>query len=404
MKTRPCPFAFVLVLALLGGPAFTNARAAEARPAKEAKAEKSEKSGKKAGVPAAEDLFAQPKVYRFKIDLPAAARESLQKVPKQYVKASVSEGGKTCADVGVRLKGSGSFQTIDKKPGLALKFNEFVKNQELHGRSRFLLNNSTQDATYLSEAVGGELFRMAGVPAAKVAFARVEMNGRDLGLYVMTEAANHDFLSQHFKKSKGNLYEGSNNDVTDKLEKDGGDDSTDQGDVRALAQAVKEADPALRLKKLTPLLDMERFVAFAAVEVLIGHHDGYTMDRNNYRIYHDPATGQMVFIAHGLDQLFGKPDEPILPEWKGLVAKAVFSTPEGRKRYLDKLSELTATIFKTDTLRARINELAATIRPALAERDSAATKAFDESVAKLIERVASRIASVEQQLKAQAVK
>lgn len=401
MKTRPRPFSLILALLLLGGPAVVKSQAAEDKPPKESKKEKPEK---KPGVPAAEDLFAQPKVYRFKIDLPAAAQESLQKLPKQYVKASVSEGGKTCADVGVRLKGSGSFQTIDKKPGLSLKLNEFVKDQELRGRSRFLLNNSTQDPTYLAEAIGGELFRMAGVPAAKVAFARVEMNGRDLGLYVMTEAANHDFLSQHFKKSKGNLYEGSNNDVTDKLEKDGGDDSTDQGDVRALAQAVKEADPALRLKKLTPLLDMERFVAFAAVEVLIGHHDGYTMDRNNYRIYHDPATGQMVFIAHGLDQLFGKPDEPILPEWKGLVARAVFSTPEGRKRYLDKLSELTATIFKTDTLRARINELAATIRPALAERDSAATKAFDESVAKLIERVASRVASVEQQLKAQVVK
>src|SRR5690349_20963823 len=131
-----------------------------------------------------EDLFAQPRVLRLKIELSDSAQESLRKDAKHYVKAVVREGSQSYADVGVRLKGSASFQTIDKKPGLSLKFNEFVKDQEFHGRSRILLNNSHQDPTYLCEAVGGEIFRSAGVPAAKVAFARVEINGRDVGLYI----------------------------------------------------------------------------------------------------------------------------------------------------------------------------------------------------------------------------
>ena len=87
--------------------------------------------------------------------------------------------------------------------------------------------------------------------------------------------------------------------------------------------AAKESDPVTRLKKLSALLDVDRFISFAATEVFAVHHDGYTMDRNNYRIYNDPGTNQMVFIPHGFDQLFGKPDAPILPQWKGIVAKAI---------------------------------------------------------------------------------
>jgi spore coat protein H len=347
-----------------------------------------------------DDLFAQPAVLRLKIELPEAAQESLRKDPKQYVKAVVREGDRSYADVGVRLKGSATFQTIDKKPGLSLKFDEFVKDQEFHGRGRVLLNNAHQDPTYLLEAIGGEVFRAAGVPAAKATFARVEMNGRDLGLYVVAEAANKDFLSQYFKKAKGNLYEGSNNDITDKLEKDGGDSSTEQADLKALANAAKEPDLAQRWKKLSTALDIDRFVAFAAVEVLIGHHDGYTMDKNNYRIYHDPASEQMVFLPHGLDQLFAKTDEPLIPEWKGLVAKAVLSTPSGQQKYLEKMSGLLTGAFKVDALQARIKELAALIRPALAESNSGASKAFDEAVAKLGERVGKRASFIDQQLKA----
>ena len=378
---------------LLLGVAFAACSAASVMAAAEGKSTKSSGSN-------GDDLFAQPRVLRLKIELSDSAQEALRKDPKQYVKAVVREGDKTYADVGARLKGSATFQTIDKKPGLSLKFDEFVKDQEFHGRGRILLNNAHQDPTYLMEAIGGDVFRAADVPAAKITYARVEMNGRDLGLYVVAEAANKDFLSQYFKKAKGNLYEGSNNDITDKLEKDGGDSSTDQADLRALANAAKEPDLAQRWKKLSTTLDIDRFVSFAAVEVLIGHHDGYTMDKNNYRIYHDPASDQMVFLPHGLDQLFAKVDEPLIPEWKGLVARGVLSTPSGQQKYLQQMAGLLAGSFKADAIQARIKELAALIRPALAESNSGASKAFDEAVAKLSERVAKRAAFIDQQLKA----
>ncbi|MBK8000492.1 MAG: CotH kinase family protein [Verrucomicrobia bacterium] len=349
-----------------------------------------------------EDLFAAPKIFRLKLEIAAEALESLRKDPKRYVKASLKEGEHTYVDVGVRVKGSAPFEGLEKKPSLAFKFNEFVKDQEFHGRGRILLSNAHKDPTFLCEAIGGEIFRSAGVPASKVAYAVIEAGGKDLGLYVVSEAANKDFLSQHFKKAKGNLYEGSSNDITDKLEKDGGDSSTDQADLKALAAALKESDLAERARRVGPLLDMERFAAFAAVEVLAGHHDGYTMDKNNYRIYNDPASGQMVFLPHGLDQLFAKSDEPLIPEWKGLVAKAVLTSPTGQRLYLEKMSALLAGGGKAENILRQISELSAMIRPVIAERDAVAAKAFDDAVAKLRTNVSARTSFLEQQLKSQA--
>ena len=59
-----------------------------------------------------------------------------------------------------------------------------------------------------------------------------------------------------------------------------------------------------RLRLIEMKLDVERLLSFMGLEVLISHHDGYSMDRNNYRIYHDPTSGRLVFLPHGLDLLF----------------------------------------------------------------------------------------------------
>lgn len=348
------------------------------------------KGGKKA---AGEDLFARPQVWRLRIEIPSGGQEALRKEPKEYVKVTVRAGDTVLTNVGLRLKGQTTYQSIDKRPGITLKFNEFVKGQEWMGRTKVLLNASLQDPSCIAPIVASEIFRAANVPAPKCSFARVELNGRELGLYSLTEAANKDFLSEYFKKTKGNLYEGDNNDVLDKLEKDSGDESSDQSDVKTLALAVREPDPAQRWKRLGPVLDIDRFIALLAVEAMVWHHDGYGMEHNNYRLYHDPATGQMVFIVHGMDELFEKADGSLTPEWKGLVAKGVLGTPEGKRRYAETVAKIAGEVFKAESLVKRVDELSAQVRPSL---DPAAVKSFDSAVAALRERITKRTSFVQQ--------
>ena len=61
----------------------------------------------------------------------------------------------------------------------------------------------------------------------------------------------------------------------------------------------------MRWRRLQQTLDIDRFSTFMAMEVMVCHWDGYCMNQNNYRVFHNLADNRIVFIAHGMDQLFG---------------------------------------------------------------------------------------------------
>src|SRR6267378_1231010 len=274
-----------------------------------------------AAVPGAE-LFADSKVRTFKIDMTGAEFETLKKDNRQYVRGTVREGTNVFTNVAVHLKGMGSFRPLHEKPSFAVRFDKYIPGQLYCGMTKFLLNNSSQDASYLAEYMSTSLFRDAGLPAARVTHAFVELNGRDLGLYVLIEAMNKEFLHQHFRSGRGNLYEAYTQDIDQQLDQDGGKPS-EQSDRKALAEATKIADPAQRWARLQKVLDVEEFISFLALEMFVGHTDGYALNRNNYRIYHDPYYDRFVFITHGLDWGFSNIGVPLRPPLNSLVVRAV---------------------------------------------------------------------------------
>jgi hypothetical protein len=215
-----------------------------------------------------------------------------------------------------------------------VKFDEFVEDQTYRGLKKVMFNNSAQDSTYLAEMLATQLFDDAGVPAARVTHARVRLNGRDLGLYVVIEAMNKDFLKRHFGSGKGNLYEGYLQDVNGRLEQDNGEDET-RADLQALNEACTIQDPTERWERLNEILDVDRFLSFIAMELLTTHWDGYLIHINNYRLYHDPKTEKMVFITHGLDWAFRRPNVSLDPPLKSAVARAVLTTQQGQEGYQD---------------------------------------------------------------------
>jgi len=341
--------------------------------------------------------FSDPKVLQIKVEIPPASLQALTANPKEYAKGTIREGDKPYASVGIRCKGGDA--PAGAKPGFTVKLNEFITDQAFHGQRKITLDACRADPTYLTELLANDLFRLSGVPAPRGAFARVEFNGKDLGLYLLNEGVNRDFLSRHFDKTKGNFYEGSRQDITTKLDKDSGDEGITQSEVAALVEAARELDAAKRWQKLEQLLDLDGFLTFMAYEVITWHTNGYCLATNKYRLYHDPAADQMVFIPHGIEATFSRTDGPLVPEMRGLVAKAVISTPQGKSKYLERMSKLLATSFKPDQLQARITDLAARIRPHVGQGDSAAGPAFDQAVAQLKDRIKQRAVFLDQQLK-----
>ncbi len=111
---------------------------------------------------------------------------------------------------------------------------------------------------------------------------------------------------------------------------------------------------------------MERFLTFAALQVMTWDWDGYVMNRNNYRVYHDVDTGKMVFLPHGMDQMFWEANHFIIPKpnrFNGLVASALMQTPQGRKLYREKFGQVFTNVFQIETLTNRVHELGALLRP-----------------------------------------
>src|SRR5438105_10693973 len=71
-------------------------------------------------------LFAGQDIPRFEIQIDPNQIEQLRRANRTYVRATVTVGANTLQNVGVRLKGHGSFQPLDEKPSLSLKFDKFI--------------------------------------------------------------------------------------------------------------------------------------------------------------------------------------------------------------------------------------------------------------------------------------
>ena len=347
-----------------------------------------------------EAFFKSGTIPSLRIEITGTNLTNLRKENRKYVRCTIREGAKVYENVAIRLKGAaGSFRGLDDRPALTVNFDKFLDGQEFHGLQKIHLNNSVQDPSYLTELLCGELFLAAGVPAARTTHARVELNGRDVGLYVLKEGFDKLFLKRHGKNAKGNLYDGGFlREITDDLEKDSGDDVKAHADLKALAKAAQIADPRERMLELRKRLDVDNFITFMALEVMTWHWDGYAMKRNNYRVYHDPDRDRIVFFPHGMDQMFWDPSGPIVPGFEGLVARAITTTTEGRKLYRQRMGELLTNVFKVDVITNRLAEVHGRLRPVLAAINSSKAKNHDGAASDLRNRIVARVASIQAQL------
>lgn len=347
------------------------------------------------------DLFGSLRLFKIALDVSPSAVAALRTNADNhaYVRCALREGGRSLTNVGIHCKGDTSKQLVRGKPDFTITFDRFVRGQSFHGQKRLLLQSSGEDASYLGAAIAFELFRQAGVPAPRCGFAQVELNGRDLGLYVVLEGENRDFLRRHFGNDDGNLYdEGDTHDVTGKLDKDHGAKGDDQSDVDALVAAARATDPGERWQKLRQRLDMDRFLAFTALEVLLWNEESYALGACKFRLYHDTATDRLVFFPKGIERVLEKTDGPVLPNCKGIMAGAVLTTPEGQAEYRKTLAKLLDTVFVPEKVQARAREIVAVIRPAVVGSDPIAATSFDAAVAQFQNAGAKRASFVAAEL------
>lgn len=356
-----------------------------------------------------EDLFNSSKIIRISIDISEAGLMSLREsVPasqfafKPQAVARVTENGRCYSNVTVQLKGYSSFRPLDSGPSFTLKFSTATP-AKFHGLSKLSLNNSSQDRTRLNEKFARELFTSAGVPVPRSDYALVTLNEKDLGLYVMVEGFDKEFLATHFTRTDGNLFEGAVlNDIDHAVDGHTGASATNDPAILKLIASAREPDPDKRWRALNAAVDMDRFLSMVAMETLLCHSDSYSMNRNNYRLYHDPESDKIVFMPHGMDRILGMHystlDLAIVPPMLGMVAIGVINTPEGLRRYLDRVGVLYTNLFQTRRLLSRVDEISERIIDKFPAGNGAGPNArFDNGLGTLSERIVKRAAFLQMQ-------
>ncbi len=334
-----------------------------------------------------EDLMAE--IERYELSRPFADIYT-------WFSATVTIDGETHAEVGVRKKGFLGSQS-DTKPSLKLRYDKYVEDQSLGGvMERMTLNNSIQDPSMINTCLSYQVFAAAGLPSPRCNFATVTVNGKELGLYIHVEEIKAPMLARHFDSAEGNLYEGTVSDFDPvyrgTFEKKTNEDEDDWSDVDAVMAALQDPSDA-GLAALGEIVDLDRFLSFWATEVLVGHWDGYTGDRNNYHFYREP-NGKFVFIPWGVDDTFHLKDDPNPfdnisnppPSVLALTAipNRLYNAPEWRAQYAKRLKEILDTAWDEEALLARVDEMAAIVQGHALPADRAKAAEDTERVRKFI--------------------
>lgn len=353
--------------------------------------------GKPPKVDPSVEFFQKGMIPEIRITLTEKEEQQLRRDQRRYVDISFTENKVTTyKEVKMKLKGAaGSFRELGDRPALTLSMRK--KGERFHGLDKFHLNNSVQDESYLNELLASQLCQEAGLPAARTTHARVWLNDRDLGLYVLKEGMDEEFVKRHFKNAKGNFYEGGFcADIDTPLEKEFGDGPDDRSDLAEVIAACREGDQAQRWKRIDEKVDIDQFINFTAMELMMSHWDGYCQNRNNYRIYFRADDKKICFLPHGMDQMFGDVNFGVFHVPGAMVASAVLQNPAVQARYRQRVRDL-LPLFAPDKLHAKIDAAQARIRPVLAAMGEDRARHFDGRVNDLKNRIGGRAQAIKSQ-------
>ena len=329
-----------------------------------------------------------------------------------YVHADLDFNGQPLKDVAVRYKGNGTWMQSrgSMKHSLKVDLNHFSKDQKFAGVTRLNLHNAVTDASWMNEVLSYRLYRDAGIPASRTAYARVyvtvpgKFEKQYLGLYSIVEDFDNHMAQEVFATKKGAIFK----PVTADLFGDLGNDwkkynqtfdpktsltEAQKKRVIEFCKLVAHATDAEFAAKLGDYVDLEEFSRYMAVTVWLSTMDSILAMGQNFYVYLDPKTQKLKFVPWDLDHSFGqfgmmgsqeqREKLSIQHPWRGNIRflERVFKVEAFKKPYLARLAEYNGTVFKPERITKQVDEVAAAIRPAVQEESKAKLKRFDKVVA-----------------------
>lgn len=280
-----------------------------------------------------------------------------------HFKARLTVDGEVLEDVDIRKKGFlGSLTAA--RPSFKLNFDTHKPGRRLHSLERMTLNNNQQDTSNSHQCISYAMFRSVGLPAPRCGYARVSVNGEDLGIYSHIESVKKRFLRRHFSSDAGNLYEAQLADFGEgtkgNYQLKTNEDVNDRSDLDAVVAALMADDnnmPGL----LGQVVDLDQFIDYWAMEAVTGHWDGATGNANNHYVYRDPNSGMFNFIPWGTDGALSL-THPLNPGTGPLyrftsIPSRLYAIPEYRERFHQRVLSLLDELWDEDVFNAEVDRI-----------------------------------------------
>lgn len=261
--------------------------------------------------------FFDPNVIQdIRIELTPDAIRTLNRNPDDYVEGNATINGISFPKVGVRLKGSSTFQDFNGKAAFKIKLNEYVSGQKYGDLERVTLNNMISDPTQAKEVIIYQLWELAGNKGPRCSYAQVYVNDELYGLYANVESMDDHWIERRYSDATGDLW-GTGDDSADftpnglSTGRDGlfsywilksgvGDQAPLQGIMNAMRNPTGDW-----FGDLDPYIDTDQFLEFWAWCVVIGNRDGYPFNLNDVILYADPTDGgRFDFSPWGVDESY----------------------------------------------------------------------------------------------------
>lgn len=328
-----------------------------------------------------------------------------------YVRADLEFEGRLLRDIRVRYKGNGTFMESrgSLKRSLKIDLGDHAKGQTIGNVATLTLQNNVTDASWMNEVLAYQLYRDAGVPAPRTAYARVHVtvpgkfDRKYLGLYSLSENVDKRFASRNFGTKRGAIFK----PVTPSLFEDLGADwpkynqtydpktelyEEQKRAVIDLSQLVTHADDSQFAARLGHYIDLPELARYLAVTVYLSDLDGILGPGQNFYLHLHPKTQLLQFIPWDQDHSWGqfnratqeqRDNLSILHPWQGenYFLERLFKVEAFKKLYLARMEEFGKTIFQPGRFSNQVDQLAPIIRPAILEESDSKAERFDKVVA-----------------------
>lgn len=215
-------------------------------------------------------------------------------------------------DLGIRLRGNTS-RGKDKK-SFKLNFKKFTDDQRFFGLKKLNLKANVNDPSCVREHMVMNLYRDYNLVVARVNQVKLYINDNYMGLYSNVEQIDKTFLGSRYNDNDGNLYKctypadlSDLNKVYDDsvYELKTNESENNRDNLYAFIDFLTTATDSDFDLHIDEYIDVTEYLKQLPVEILSGHWDGYSYNKNNFYLYYNPEESRFEYIPYDTDNTLG---------------------------------------------------------------------------------------------------